>query len=139
MHLLRIRNGYFSFLQQSLRILLFALIIAGSAGFVSFPLWYWAIHGGRSFTWSVLLVIGGLILFFMGKKMMSPSSVTGGQDSKVGFSFTGLKRPALSLFKALVALVLIYATGMIFASFHALWGIAALLLTLYLIGLLFFR
>ena len=139
MHLLRIKNGYFSFLQQGLRILLFALIIAGSAGFVSFPLWYWAIHGGRSFTWSVLLVIGGVILFFMVKKMIRPSGVTWGQTSTKGLSFTGLKRPALKMLKACTTLVLIYATGMIFASFHVLWGIAALLLTLYLIGLLFFR
>jgi len=139
MHFLKIRNGYFSFFRRSLRILLFILIILGSASIVSFPLWYWAIHGGHSFTWSVLLVIGGGGLFFLGKKVIRPSGVTGGGDSTGGLSLSILQRPALKLVKAVAALVSVYLTVLIFASFQALWGIVALLLTLYLIGLLFFR
>ena len=132
-HFLKIRKGYLGFFQRSLQVLLFILLILLSAAAVAFPLWYWAIHWGQSFTWTVLAVLGGSLLYTAGQRFCS--AVKAGKGSPLELA----GRPILKILRILLSLLVLYGTGILFASPQPLWGIPALAAAIYLIGLLFFK
>jgi hypothetical protein len=132
-HISRIRRGYAAFFRQILRVLAFLLLIALTAAAAAFPLWYWAIHGGQSFTWTVLGVLTASLVYLSVKRLRISARSEGLPVGEI------LKRPLLRFLRLGITLLLLYGTAVLFASSHAGLGIPALLGSLYLIGLLFFR
>lgn len=129
----RIHRGYVGFFRKILRLLLFLFLIVLTAAAVAFPLWYWAIHGGGSFTWTVLAVLAASAIYLSGKRLYQSSRTAGRPITVI------LKRPLLHFFRLIIALLVLYGTAVLFASPQPLLGLPALIGALYLTGVLFFN
>jgi len=131
----RITRGYISFFKAVLRVLFFALAVASLSALITLPLWYWATNGRTSFTVAVLLVCAMGCLALLGKHIgNSINDLRNKGYSTASILILPLKR----IGKVLAALILIYFTLIVFGTVSILAGIACALLTIGLIGVLFF-
>jgi hypothetical protein len=131
----RITQGYIAFFKAVLRVLAFSLGVAGISALITLPLWYWATNGRTSFTIAVLIVCAMGFLVLLVKHIGNSINDLRSQ----GYSTASiLILPLKRIGKVLAALILIYLTLIVFGSVSLLAGIACALLSLGLIGVLFF-
>ncbi|MCF7914863.1 MAG: hypothetical protein K9L66_06845 [Spirochaetaceae bacterium] len=131
----RITQGYIAFLKGFLRVLAFSLGVAGISALITLPLWYWATNGRTSFTIAVLIVCATGFLVLLTKHIGNSINDLRSQGlSTASILILPMKR----IVKVLATLILIYLTLIVFGSVSLLAGIACALLSIGLIGFLFF-
>lgn len=131
----RITQGYIAFFKAVLRVIGFSLAVAGLSTLITLPLWYWASNGRTSFTIAVLTVCAMGFLALLGKRIgNSINELKNRGYSTASILILPLKRVG----KVLAALILVYLTLIVFGSVSVLAGIASALLSIGLIGVLFF-
>jgi len=131
----RITQGYIAFFKGALRVLAFSLGVAGISALITLPLWYWATKGRTSFTIAVLIVCAMGFLVLLVKHIGNSINDLRSQGlSTASILILPIKR----IGKVLAALILIYLTLIVFGSVSFIAGIACALLSIGLIGVLFF-
>lgn len=131
----RITQGYIVFFKAVLRVLGFSLAVASLSALITLPLWYWATNGRTSFTVAVLIVCAMGFLALLVKRI--GNSINGLKNkgySTVSIIILPLKR----IGKVLAAFILIYLTLIVLGSVSIIAGIVCALLSIGLIGILFF-
>src|SRR6056297_1533619 len=131
----RITQGYIAFFKTVLRVLAFSLGVAGISALITLPLWYWATNGRTSFTFAVLLLCAVCFLVLLIKHIgNSINDLRSQGHSTASILILPMKR----IGKVLAALILIYLTLIVFGSVSLLAGIGCALISIGLIGVLFF-
>ena len=131
----RITQGYIAFFKGLLRVLAFSLGVAGISALITLPLWYWATNGRTSFTIAVLLLCAMGFLVLLVKHIGNSINDLRSQGlSTASILILPMKR----IGKMLAALILIYLTLIAFGSVSLIAGIVCALLSIGLIGVLFF-
>ncbi|MDZ7793633.1 MAG: hypothetical protein U5P10_08080 [Spirochaetia bacterium] len=131
----RITQGYIAFFKAVLRVLAFSLAVASLSALITLPLWYWATNGRASFTIAVLIVCAmGFLVLLVKHIGNSINDLKSQSYSTASILILPLKR----IGKVLTALILIYLTLIVFGSVSLIAGIACALLSIGLIGVLFF-
>ncbi|GEM_PF-2251653 len=131
----RIAGGYLSFFKSVLRVIAFSLAVAGIATLVTLPLWYWATTHRASFTTAVLIVLAAAVLFLVIKQIRSNVI---NQKNRGYTTFTIILSPLKKIGKILAAFILLYITLIVFVSISVPAGVVSALLTIALVGMLFF-
>ncbi len=131
----RIAQGYISALRAFVRVLAFSVVVAAISAAITLPLWYWATTHRSSFTAAVLILLAGLMIFFTLKQVkahISNLKTKGVSSSEI------ILMPLKRIAKILAALVLIYITLITFTTVSPVVGIISAILSIVLIGILFF-
>jgi len=131
----RIAGGYLSFFKSVLRVVAFSLAVAGIATLVTLPLWYWATTHRSSFTTAVLIVLAASVLFLCIKQVRSNVI---NQKNRGYTTVSIILSPLKKIGKILAAFILIYLTLVVFISVSVPAGIVSALLSIGLVGMLFF-
>ncbi len=131
----RIVKGYISALKAMARVVAFAAVVAAISALITLPLWYWATSHRSSFTLVVLVVLAGFLLFFALKQIRSLVITL----KTRGFStFEIVLLPLKRVGKIVAALLLVYLSLIIFSAVSVAAGVISAVVSLILIGLLFF-
>lgn len=131
----RIVEGYVTALKAIARVIAFSLGVAAIAALITLPLWYWATKQRSSFTAAVLIVLTAAMLFFAGKQLSSHINTLKTKGySTLEIVLLPLKRAG----KILTALGLLYITLITFTAVSAAAGVVSALVSIILIGILFF-
>lgn len=131
----RIAGGYLSFFKSVLRVIAFSLAVAGIATLVTLPLWYWATTHRSSFTTAVLIVFAAAVLFLVFKQIRSTVI---NQKNRGYTTVSIVLSPLKKIGKILSAFILVYLTLIVFISVSVPAGIVSALITIGLVGMLFF-
>lgn len=131
----RIVQGYASALKAIARVIAFSLGVAAISALITLPLWYWATKQRSSFTAAVLTVLAAVMLFFAGKQLRAHINTL----KTKGYSTSEIVLlPLKRVGKILAALGLIYITLITFTAVSAAAGVVSALVSITLIGILFF-
>ena len=118
-----ILHGYIGFFRAFVRVLFFTAFLAGSAMTVSFPLWFWATHHRNSFNlFAGLSIAAGFIFLIAGKVFILSAAI----------------RPLTTVLRLILSAGLVYLCFFLFSIQYYLIASLFSLLTVIIIGLLFF-
>jgi hypothetical protein len=128
----QIRDGYGSLLRSLAQLLLFLLIILGLSSAITLPLWYFALNFKDAFTAAILLLLGGYLLFALGKRIYL-SLRASDQPPKLRVRAMGLKAVRAVSAAGFVYLLLVLLSGP-----APLVSIPYLIIGLLVLGYIFF-